>query len=138
MTYSGRRPAAGETELKTYQALFIFLASLTEERVAAVLEAIRGEIAKLKGDVVKVLPVEKRMFARRLAKQDAGLYTKLFFRIEPAGIAPLQARFRLMDDIFRVQIVSIGAEDMRKIEGPPKPAERPEPPAAPQGEPTRG
>jgi ribosomal protein S6 len=124
--------------LKTYQGLFILPSTLKEERVAEVAEIVKGEIAKLKGVVLSTAPAEKRMFARRMQKMDAGYYLRMRFQMDPSGVAPFQVRLRLMDDIFRTQVVGLKESDLQasRSETAPAPAKAAEPAkaAAPEGD----
>jgi len=114
---------------KTYQALFIFPASLKDDRISELMAIIKGEIERFKGAILNSELMGKRTFARRLKKLDAGYYAKVIFQAPPDAIAPLQSRFKLVEDIFRVQIVNLPA-------GSPRPAAQPAEAAAvsPQGE----
>lgn len=91
--------------MKTYEALFIFSNSLKDEALEKVVEHIRGEIVKLNGSVQGVHPMGKRTFARPLKKSESGQYVRIDFSMDPGKIADLQARFKLNENIFRVQIV---------------------------------
>ena len=93
--------------MNTYQALLIFLTSLNEDRLAAVLETVKGEVAKAKGTLLDTVMMDKRMFARKLSKMEAGQYVRLVFRMSPADLGALQARLKLVEDLFRVQIVKV-------------------------------
>ena len=99
--------------MKTYQALYILPSTLKDDRVAELVETIKGEIAKLKGVVVDTGAPEKRMFARRMQKQEAGYYVRMRFQMDPSGVGPFQARLGLMDDIFRVQVVGANEGGLR-------------------------
>lgn len=100
----------GRKKLKTYEALFIFSSSLKDEALEEVVEQIRGEIAKLNGSIQGVHPMGKRTFVRPLKKCEAGQYVRIDFCVDPGNISALQARFKLNENIFRVQIVR-GHED---------------------------
>jgi small subunit ribosomal protein S6 len=122
--------------LKTYQGLFILPSTLKDERVAELAEIIKGEIAKLQGRVLNAAPVEKRMFARPMQKMEAGYYLRMQFQMDPASVAPFQARLRLMDDVFRTQVVSLKEGDLSSAGAPAAAAaaKAPETPKAPPGQ----
>jgi ribosomal protein S6 len=91
--------------LKTYDALFIFSTNLKDEDVDKVVEKISGEITKLKGKVTDKNLIGKRDFSRQLKKSSSGKYVSLRIAIEPGSIDALKARFKLIEDIFRMQMV---------------------------------
>lgn len=89
-----------------YEGLFIFPKELGEEALEAALAQVREEIKKLGGTVRSVTRMGKRSFARPLAKRrDAGHYAVFEFELDGSAVAPLQARFKLNPNIFRVQLV---------------------------------
>jgi ribosomal protein S6 len=91
--------------LKTYEALFIFSSSLDDAGLDKLVGRISGEITKLGGQVDQRRVLGKRAFARPQKKWSSGLYVALNFRIETGKMQALKARFKLIEDIFRVQIL---------------------------------
>jgi ribosomal protein S6 len=91
--------------LRTYDATFIFLTSMTEEAIDKTLARMEDEVNRLGGSVLKTQAQGRRAFARPMKKQDAGVYYKIQLGLEPETVDPLLGRFKLIDDIFRVQIV---------------------------------
>ena len=79
-----------------------------------VLGTVRNEIAKLKGSVLETALLGKQAFVRPMQKMDAGYYAKIRFTLDPLSQAPLLARLKLIDSLFRVQIVSIDATEAAK------------------------
>jgi len=106
--------------LKTYQAMFIFSSSLKEEVLEKALEHIKGDIAKLNGTVASSQVLGTRTFARPMNKRDGGLYVKMMISMDPKDMDSLAAKFRLNEDIFRVQVIT---EDKTKIIAVPAPNE---------------
>ena len=90
-----------------YEALFIFPESLKDEATEAALGKIRAEIEKAEGKVESTTRLGRRPFARPLDKQLAGQYMVVTFEIAGEKIKPLHARFKLNEDIFRVQLVRV-------------------------------
>ncbi len=90
---------------KTYEAMFIFSGSLKEDALEKVLERIRGDIAKVNGTIVSSQVLGSRTFARPMKKRESGQYVKMMVSLEPKDVEALAGRFRLNEDIFRVQIV---------------------------------
>ena len=92
--------------MKAYEAMFIFPDTLKDDGVQAATDRAKAEIEKVGGAVREVVPMGKRGFARPLKKRDAGYYVRICFDAEPDKIALLTARYKLIDSVFRVQIVS--------------------------------
>lgn len=90
--------------MKKFEGLFILAQSLDEHTLEEKLEKIRLEITKLGGTVEHTTRLGRMAFARRLDKNDAGFYILLTFLMEPGQIAPLREKFRLQEDVFRLQI----------------------------------
>ena len=91
--------------MKSYDALFILAETVREDQVDAFNDRIRGEIEKLGGAVRQVVPMGRRAFAAPLKKRASGVYVRMTFDLEPSKMASLQERFKMNEDIFRVQIV---------------------------------
>lgn len=98
----------------TYQALIILKNSTAENAVEGVLETVRAEITKLKGTVTETAILGKQTFVRTMQKTDSGYYAKLRFTLEPRSQAALLARLKLIDTLFRVQIVALDADAAAK------------------------
>jgi len=95
--------------LNTYEALFIFSGSIKEEPLKQILEKVSAEIVKLGGSVQSRASLGRRPFARPMKRREAGNYVKVRFTSEPGAIEAFQSRFRLNEDIFRLQIVRAAA-----------------------------
>lgn len=91
--------------LKTYDMICIFPTSLSEEALGAVLTRIDDEIGKLGGSVLSKQPRGERVFARPMQKRDAGLYMTMRCEFEVNSIDKILARLKLVDDLFRAQIL---------------------------------
>lgn len=92
--------------MKPYEALFILSESVRDDRVEDVVARLRREVEKLGGTVDRTLDVGRRGFAMPLKKREAGHYLRVDLSLEPSAVAPLLARLRLVEDIFRLQIVA--------------------------------
>ena len=88
-----------------YEAMIIFPGSLKDETVDAAMEKVTGEIEKNGGKVENKTRLGRRAFARVMQKHAAGHYAVIGFHLDGAKVAPLHARFKLNEDVFRVQIV---------------------------------
>ena len=65
--------------MNKYEAMFIFPESLKD--IEEALGKVRGEIKKHGGDVESTTRLGKRMFARKMKKQDAGQYVIMTFKL---------------------------------------------------------
>ena len=92
--------------LRNYEALLIFVDSLNDDDLDKAMDRVCEEIKKQGGETGSVDVMGNRLFARPMKKQDNGIYVRLSFMSEPASIDPLNARFKLNEDIFRVQITT--------------------------------
>jgi len=92
-----------------YEGMFIFPKALSDESLEEVIGAVSEEIVKLGGSVKSATRLGRRAFARPLKKQDSGHYAVIVFELEGRSLAALKARYKLMDSIMRVQIVSAPA-----------------------------
>ncbi len=90
---------------RSYDAYFILSATLKDEERDATLKTIEGEITRLQGVIKETQRIGNRPFARRLKKRTSGYYVRMRIELDPAQVAPLRERFKLNENVFRVQIV---------------------------------
>ncbi len=90
--------------MNLYEAMFIFPETVKEEALDEVVGRAKAEIEKAGGQIASTIRLGKRGFARRMKKQDCGHYVVVGFRMEGAQVAPLKERYRLSEEILRVQI----------------------------------
>ncbi len=95
--------------MNKYEALVILPESLKDTMLEESLGRVKTEIKKLGGDVESATRLGKRAFARKMKKQDAGHYVILSFSLPGDQIRPLQARLKLDEDVFRIQVVKAPA-----------------------------
>ena len=92
--------------LKKYDALFIFPGTTKDEAVEQTVEKTNTEITRLGGTIESTEIMGRRNFARQMQKRDSGIYVKVRFQLAAASVAELRARYRLNEDVFRVQILA--------------------------------
>jgi ribosomal protein S6 len=90
--------------LKTYDALFIFDESLEGAALDAVLARIGQEVTRLGGTLGIIDKVGRQSFARPMKKRTHGQYVWITFDMAPEHMTALRGRFRLVEEIFRMQI----------------------------------
>lgn len=109
--------------LKKYRGTFIFAGSAKDEALNSMLETVKGEIGKLGGSVENTDIKGRRTFARPMSKRDSGVYVFMVFNLDTENVNKLLARFKLNDDIFRVQVIVAPPEKAEASEEPEAKAE---------------
>ena len=92
--------------LKEYEALLILPAKLDDEAVKKAMQTVSDEVATLGGTVSNYDVVGKKVFARILKKQTAGIYVKMQFELDADAVSALLARLKFNADVFRIQVTS--------------------------------
>jgi len=85
--------------------MIIFPDALKDEALEAALEKVEAEIEKSGGKVESKTRMGRRQFARPMDKQNSGQYMVVNFKLDGGKLTALQARFKLNEEIFRIQIV---------------------------------
>lgn len=101
--------------MKKYEALYIFVGITKDDALEACLEKAAAEITKLGGNIVSSESLGKRTFSRQLSKRDSGVYVKVVFELDPLKVVELVNRYRLVEDVFRVQILAIDERREAKL-----------------------
>ena len=101
--------------MKTYDALYIFVGISKDDVLEANLETALAEITRLGGNVIAKDSLGKRAFARSMKKRDSGVYVKVRFEIDPLKIKELVNRYRLVEEVFRVQFLAVDERREAKI-----------------------
>ncbi len=101
--------------MKKYDALYIFTTATKEEALNPLIEKVVGEITRLGGDPIGTEMLGKRTFARSMHKQDSGFYVRVRFEFDPAQIDALRARYTLIDEVFRVEILTVDERRERLV-----------------------
>lgn len=91
--------------MNTYEILFVFSSSLSEESLNKALEGIKGDVSRLGGTVKETKVLGKKTFARPMKKVTEGLYVRAIAELEPQSVAELHGRFKLNDAVLRVQVL---------------------------------
>ena len=93
--------------MKKYDALYIFVNAPKDDVVDPLTEKAGGEITRLGGVILGSEMLGRKTFARELKKRESGIYVRIRFEMDPAKIADLRARYALLEDVFRVQILAV-------------------------------
>lgn len=92
--------------MKKYEVMYIFPESLKDDTLESTLQAVLEDVKRAGGEVKDVKPLGKRAFARTMKKQEAGHFVQATVLLDPGQVSALQARYRLNENLFRVQIVT--------------------------------
>ncbi|MBO7721983.1 MAG: 30S ribosomal protein S6 [Kiritimatiellae bacterium] len=101
--------------MKKYDANYIFVGITREEVLDAYLEKALAEVTKLGGQVLETVKLGKRVFSRPMKKRDSGVYAKVRLEMDPDKVAELVKRYRLVEEVFRVQILAVDDRREAKI-----------------------
>jgi ribosomal protein S6 len=101
--------------LNTYEGLFIFDDTLKDEELSAVQDKALAEIERQGGSVLGAKRLGRRNFARPMAKRQSGNYVRAIFNLDPNNVTPLLARYKLSEDVFRVQITRGDSKSMELV-----------------------
>ena len=93
--------------MKKYDALYIFVGIAKDDVLEANLEKALTEVTRLGGNVLEKVQLGKRMFSRPMKKRESGVYVKVRLEIDPAKVDELVKRYKLVEEVFRVQILAV-------------------------------
>ena len=93
--------------MKKYDALYIFVGVAKDDVLEAHLEKALAEVTRLGGQVLAKDSLGKRGFARPMSKRDSGVYVKVRFELDPQKVSELVNRYKLVEEVFRVQILAV-------------------------------
>ena len=110
--------------MKKYDALYIFVGTLRDDAVEASLEKALAEVTRLGGNVLEKVSLGRRAFSRPIRKRESGVYVKVRFELDPQKVDELVNRYHLVEEVFRVQILSV--DDRREVKIAQERAERAE------------
>ena len=110
--------------MKKYDALYIFVGVAKDDVLEAHLEKALAEVSRLGGNVLEKVQLGKRVFSRPMKKRDSGVYVKVRLELDPAKVDELVKRYKLVEEVFRVQILAV--DDRREAKIAEERAERAE------------
>ena len=110
--------------MKKYDALYIFVGIAKDDVLEANLDKALAEVTRLGGNVLEKVQLGKRMFSRPMKKRESGVYVKVRLELDPAKVDELVKRYKLVEEVFRVQILAV--DDRREAKIASERAERAE------------
>ena len=96
--------------MKKYDGLYIFAGQAKDDVLEGQIAKAVAEVTRLGGNVLsqEVLGKRgKRAFARPMRKRESGVYVQVRFELDPAKVSELVNRYRLVEEVFRVQILAV-------------------------------
>lgn len=103
--------------MKKYDALYIFVGITKDDALNANLEKALVEVTKLGGTVLATESLGKRSFSRPMKKRESGVYVKVRFELDASKVAELVNRYKLVEEVFRVQILAVDDRREAKLAG---------------------
>ncbi len=101
--------------MKKYDALYIFVGVAKDDVLNANLEKALSEITRAGGNILSTDSLGKRAFSRPMSKKDSGVYVKVRMELDTAKVSELLGRYRLVEEVFRVQILAVDERREAKI-----------------------
>lgn len=101
--------------MKKYDAIYIFVGVTKDDVLNANLEKALAEVARVGGSVLSTESLGKRSFARPMSKKESGVYVKVRMELDPEKLAELVQRYRLVEEVFRVQFLAVDERREAKI-----------------------
>ena len=101
--------------MKKYDALYIFVGIAKDDALEANLEKALAEVTRLGGNVLEKVSLGRRNFSRPMKKRESGVYVKVRFEIDPAKVDELVKRYKLVEEVFRVQFLAVDDRREAKI-----------------------
>ena len=99
--------------MKKYDGLYIFAGNAKDDVLETSLAKAVAEIERFGGKIESQDILGKRAFARPMRKRENGVYALVRFEMDPLKVKDLVNRYRLVEEVFRVQIL---ADDDRREE----------------------
>ena len=93
--------------MNKYDGLYIFAGLAKDENLDTLVGKVQGEATRLHGAILNTEVLGRRTFSRPMHKQENGTYVRIRFELAPEQVQALTARYHLMDEVFRVQILAV-------------------------------
>ena len=110
--------------MKKYDGLYIFAGQAKDDVLDAQIQKALAEVTRLGGNVLEKVQLGKRMFSRPMKKRENGVYVKVRLELDPSKVDELVKRYKLVEEVFRVQILAV--DDRREAKIAQERAERAE------------
>ena len=93
--------------MKKYDGFYIFAGNAKDDVLESNFAKAIAEIERFGGKVESQDILGKRTFARPMQTRENGVYALVRFELDPAKVKELVNRYRLVEEVFRVQILAV-------------------------------
>ena len=93
--------------MKKYDGLYIFAGQAKDDVLEGQIAKAVAEVTRLGGNVLSQEVLGKRAFARPMRKRESGVYVQVRFELDPLKVSELVNHYRLVEEVFRVQILAV-------------------------------
>lgn len=93
--------------MKKYDALYIFVGIAKDDALEVYLDKALAEVERFGGKVLEKVSLGRRSFSRPMKKRENGVYVKVRLELDPANVDALVKRYKLVEEVFRVQILAV-------------------------------
>ena len=101
--------------MKKYDALYIFVGIAKDDALEVNLDKALAEVERFGGNILEKVSLGRRSFSRPMKKRDSGVYVKVRLELDPANVDALIKRYKLIEEVFRVQILAVDERREAKI-----------------------
>ena len=101
--------------MKKYDGLYIFAGNAKDDVLENSLAKAVAEIERFGGKIEAQDILGKRTFARPMHKRENGVYALVRFEMDPLKVKDLVNRYRLVEEVFRVQILAVDDRREEKL-----------------------
>lgn len=93
--------------MKKYDGLYIFAGQAKDDVLDQQIQKALAEVVRLGGNILTQEVLGKRVFAHRMHKRESGVYVLVRFELDPAKVTDLVNRYRIVEEVFRCQILAV-------------------------------
>ena len=93
--------------MKKYDGLYIFAGQAKDDVLAGMIDKALAEVTRLGGNVLAQEVIGKPKDAYPMHKCERGVYVLVRFELDPSKVSELVKRYRLVEEVFRVQILAV-------------------------------
>ena len=101
--------------MNKYDALYIFVGIAKDDALEVNLDKALAEVERFGGKVLEKVSLGRRSFSRPMKKRENGVYVKVRLELDPANVDALVKRYKLVEEVFRVQILAVDERREAKI-----------------------
>ena len=101
--------------MKKYDGLYIFAGNAKDDVLENSLAKAVAEIERFGGKIEAQDILGTRTFARPMQKRENGVYALVRFEMDPLKVKDLVNRYRIVEEVFRVQILAVDDRREEKL-----------------------